>query len=92
VDTVGIRELKNQLSRHLKRVQAGERLIVTEHGKPIARLEPVEQTSAPEWMWQMVREGRAHWNGGKPRGARVPIHAPNARLAEAVLEDREDRV
>jgi prevent-host-death family protein len=35
---VGIRELKNRLSAYLERVQAGEEFIVTDHGKPIARL------------------------------------------------------
>jgi prevent-host-death family protein len=36
--TVGIRELKNQLSGFLDRVKAGEEITVTEHGRPIARL------------------------------------------------------
>jgi prevent-host-death family protein len=36
--TVGVRELKNQLSGFLDRVKAGEEITVTEHGRPIARL------------------------------------------------------
>lgn len=36
--TVGVRELKNQLSSYLDRVKAGEEVTVTEHGRPIARL------------------------------------------------------
>ena len=36
--TVGVRELKNQLSSFLDRVKAGEEITVTEHGRPIARL------------------------------------------------------
>ena len=38
---VGVRELKNQLSRYLKRVRDGEEIIVTEHGRSVARLLPV---------------------------------------------------
>ncbi|MEJ7798072.1 MAG: type II toxin-antitoxin system prevent-host-death family antitoxin [Solirubrobacteraceae bacterium] len=38
---VGVRELKNRLSAHLDRVKSGEEIIVTEHGRPIARLSPV---------------------------------------------------
>jgi len=38
VVTVGVRELKNQLSSYLDRVKAGEEVTVTEHGRPIARL------------------------------------------------------
>lgn len=40
-DSVGVRELKNQLSRYLDRVKAGEEITVTEHGRPIARLTAV---------------------------------------------------
>jgi prevent-host-death family protein len=35
---VGVRELKNNLSRYLDRVQAGEDVIVTERGLAVARL------------------------------------------------------
>ena len=36
--TVGVRELKNQLSSYLDLVKAGEEITVTEHGRAIARL------------------------------------------------------
>ncbi len=39
-DTVGVRELRQNLSRYLDRVKAGEPLIVTEHGREVARLIP----------------------------------------------------
>ncbi len=39
--SVGVRDLKNGLSAHLDRVKAGEEIVVTEHGRPIARLSPV---------------------------------------------------
>ncbi len=39
--TVGVRELKNQLSAFLERVKAGEEITVTEHGRPIARLSAI---------------------------------------------------
>lgn len=38
---VGVRDLKNRLSAHLDRVKGGEEIMVTEHGRPIARLSPV---------------------------------------------------
>ncbi|MCC6222850.1 MAG: type II toxin-antitoxin system prevent-host-death family antitoxin [Thermoleophilia bacterium] len=37
---VGVRELRQNLSRYLDRVKAGEALIVTEHGREVARLVP----------------------------------------------------
>lgn len=41
---VGIRELKNQLSRYIDQVREGKEVIVTEHGRPVARLAPLEET------------------------------------------------
>lgn len=38
-----MRELKNQLSRYLSRVQAGEEVVVTERGRPVARLVAIDQ-------------------------------------------------
>ena len=34
--TAGIREIKNRLSEYIRKVRAGERVVVTEHGKPVA--------------------------------------------------------
>jgi len=38
--TVGVRELRQNLSRYLDRVKAGESLTVTERGREVARLIP----------------------------------------------------
>lgn len=42
---VGVRDLKNNLSRYLDRVQLGEEIVVTEHGRPVARLSAVDHPS-----------------------------------------------
>ena len=39
---VGVAELKNGLSRHLRAVEGGEILEITDHDRPIARLVPIE--------------------------------------------------
>lgn len=36
----GVRDLKNNLSRYLRRVSAGERIAVTAHGRVLAELIP----------------------------------------------------
>jgi prevent-host-death family protein len=36
----GIRELKDNLSRYIRRVEAGERVVVTAHGRAVAELVP----------------------------------------------------
>lgn len=40
---VGVRDLKNQLSRYLDRARAGEDVIVTERGRPVARLSALDR-------------------------------------------------
>ena len=39
---VGIRELKNSLSKYIDRVRAGGEVIVTDRGRPVARLSAVD--------------------------------------------------
>lgn len=38
--SVGIRELKDSLSRHIRRVEAGERIAITAHGRVVAEIVP----------------------------------------------------
>lgn len=43
---VGVRELKNHLSGYLERVARGEEVIVTDRGRPVARLSSVSSVSS----------------------------------------------
>ena len=88
METVGIRELKTHLSRHLKRVRAGARLLVTEHGRSIATINPVEAQADVDWAHQLVAEGHARWNGGKPTGAKRPANITGRTASSIVIEDR----
>ena len=89
MDTVGIRELKAHLSRHLKRVRSGARLTVTERGRSIATINPVEAPVDVAWARRLIAEGRANWGGGKPVGNPRPAHIMGTRtVSDAVLEDR----
>jgi prevent-host-death family protein len=88
METVGIRDLKAHLSRHLKRVRSGVRLAVTERGRTIATINPVEPPTNVDWAHRLVAEGHAHWNGGKPTGAERPPKLTRRTAASVVLEDR----
>jgi prevent-host-death family protein len=88
METVGIRDLKTHLSRHLKRVRAGARLLVTARGRPIATITPVDMPADVDWAHQLVAEGHAHWNGGKPAGATRPATLAGRTASSIVLEDR----
>lgn len=89
MEPVGVRELKTHLSRHLKRVRSGTRLLITEHGRAIATIVPVETRADTDWAHRLVSEGRAHWNGGKPTGAPKARAVTGRRTASSVvLQDR----
>lgn len=86
--TIGVRELKAQLSACLKRVQAGERLTVTDRGRAVAMLTPVDTPASVDWVHAMVSKGRATWGGGKPAGLAKRIKARGKPASKMVIEDR----
>lgn len=88
--TVGVRELKNRLSHYLDLARNGEPIKVTARGEEIAVILPAARSRNEEVIWQMVREGRATWSGGKPKGASKLIEGRGKPLSEIVLEDRGD--
>ena len=89
METVGVRELKSGLSRYLKRVRSGVRVTVTERGRAIATIGPVDLPPDVEWAHALVVSGRARWSGGKPAGSRHPVPVVDAcSVSAAVLEDR----
>ena len=90
---VGVRELKARLSEHLRRAQGGERLVVTDRGRPIATLGPPDEVARPAhpaWLLQLAAEGRVTLGtGGKPLGLNPRVKLKGgATLSQAVIEDR----
>jgi prevent-host-death family protein len=72
--TIGVRELKEQTSRILRRVrERGEEIDVTYHGRVVARLVPASpkrpgpRTTAAAWatLDQVAREISARWPKGR---------------------------
>ena len=85
---VGVKELKDHLSEYLRRVHQGERLVVTERGKAVAALGPLEDHPDASCAWQLVGRGVAAWRGGKPLGATSRRKIRGKTTADMVLEDR----
>ena len=88
MSSVGVRDLRNNLSEYLRRVRDGELLVITDRGKPIGELGPAAGGRNVERARALVRKGLASWSGGKPKG--LP-HAPRPQaglVSDAVIEDR----
>ncbi|WP_229022820.1 type II toxin-antitoxin system Phd/YefM family antitoxin [Actinomarinicola tropica] len=44
---VGVRELRNQVAAVVRRAGAGERIVITVDGEPVAQLGPLSPTASP---------------------------------------------
>ena len=91
--TIGIRQLKAELSQHLRRVEAGETIQVTDRGRVIATINPVVplegEHPAVQWALALVAAGKASGSGGKPTGSKRPARLRGtATVSDAVIEDR----
>ena len=49
--TVSVHEAKTHLSRLLRAVEAGEEVVITRGGEPVARIEKVEPPPKKQWQW-----------------------------------------
>lgn len=89
--SVSVRDLKTHLSEYLRRVQLGESVEVTSHGKVIAQLvpAPVRKESVVQRLDGMpwIRMGLP----GAKLGLDAPIalHGEGPSLTEMLLSDRE---
>jgi prevent-host-death family protein len=89
--SVGIRELRQNLSRYIDRVKAGESLTVTEHGREVARLTPAGPKDSP--IARLVAERGAtmptvdladlEWGDGLPAAA-----PPSSQVLDELREER----
>jgi prevent-host-death family protein len=89
---MGIRELRNEAARAVRRAMAGERIIITISGAPAAQLGPLNQGEAAATLDDLIAAGlvraprrRTHRNPPEP--VQLP-HGPS--LGEVVLAEREE--
>jgi len=93
MESVGVRELRQNLSRYLTQVKAGESLVVTERGREVARLTPSGPADSP--IARLVAERGATMPRGdlidRIAGASRPPAGPP--YSEEILEElREERL
>ena len=89
--TVGIRELRQNLSRYIERVKQGETLTVTERGREVARLAPAGPKDSA--VARLVAERGATMPQGDlldlvpPRG-RPAVGPPSQQVLDELREER----
>ena len=91
--TAAISELKARLSEYLNKVKAGEDVLITDRGKPVARLSSISRTKGiRESLVSMEKNGLIRLGTGK-----LPKHFwtlpraedPKGLVLKALLEERE---
>jgi prevent-host-death family protein len=65
-ETVGVAELRQNLSLYLRRVERGERLVVTDRNRPVAELGPAPSTGSG--LDRLIVEGKV----SRPRRSTLP--------------------
>lgn len=78
---IGIRDLRNDVAAVVRRAAAGERVVVTVDGTPVAQLGPLEPIGAPT-LDDLIASGHVR----SPR--RPPPEAPHAE--DAPIDARSD--
>lgn len=81
---VGVRALRDALSRHLAEVQAGHTVTITEHGRPIARIVPVGRPNARE---RLIAEGRISPAPRRKEPAPTPVRTTGT-VSDLVTDQR----
>lgn len=87
----GVKDTKNSLSRYLVHVKAGEEVIITERGKPVARIirEEPGGRSAREILTPLAKQGRIVLPTRKIEKKRLTtVKVAGKPVSEMVIEDR----
>jgi prevent-host-death family protein len=83
---VGVRDLKNNLSRYLGQVEAGVEVVVTDRGRPIARLTSMDAVT--DKLAAMIEAGLVRPPSAKVRQRPVPLTSTGS-VSELVAEQRQ---
>jgi prevent-host-death family protein len=87
--SIGIRELKSKLSACVRDVKGGGTIVVTEHGRRVARIMP-EGHSLDERLETLKNAGVILWSGRRLGGMKPDVRPRGKRtVANIVVENRE---
>jgi len=89
---IGSREFKNRLGRYLLAVRKGQTLLITDRGKPVARVSPLDQNVDSELtisdvLKKLEAEGKIRLPK-RPLGRFRPVKIKGKPASQTILEDR----
>ncbi len=81
----GVKELRDNLSRYLSVVREGQEVTVTDHGKAVARLVPLDQ---PRLIDRLISEGLVSPPVHQKRLRTLPNVTGTGTVSDLVAEQR----
>lgn len=91
MEHVSVRELRQHLSRYLRRVEQGERLVVTERRRPVAVLGPLPEED--DVLDYLIATGEATKPIGDLLDLPLPPPSPPGPTTAQILDElREERL
>ncbi len=85
---VGMRELKAKLSEYIGEVRSGTTIVVTDHGRQVARIIP-ETESSEQILAVLKTTGTIMWSGRRLKKAKPRVHVRGSRtVSDIVIENR----
>lgn len=90
--SAGIKDLKNRLTYYLRRTKQGEEIVVTERGRPIAVIQPIQSVertvSLEARLARLAAQGFLTLPKRRPSGRVRRVKVPGPPLSKIILEDR----
>ncbi len=89
---IGSREFKNRLGRYLLAVRKGQTLLITDRGKPVARVSPLDQSVDSELtisdvLKKLEAEGKIRLPK-RPLGKFRAVPSRGKSASQMIIEDR----
>jgi antitoxin (DNA-binding transcriptional repressor) of toxin-antitoxin stability system len=91
--SISVSQLKARLSQQLRRVKAGETVLITERGRPIAMMNPLPPEIMSEELAELVEAGLVrpsseplapgYWDEERPAD-------PEGSVRQAIIDEREE--
>ena len=86
---VGIRDLESRLTEYIRDVEAGTTLVITEHGRQVARIVP-EGESLDQWLAVLNSTGALSWSGRRLAPTKPDVHLRGSgTVSDIVVENRK---
>lgn len=87
-----MKELKARLSEYLRRVDRGERLSVTSHGRVVAELSPASDVPPPSAeLRRLEADGIVALSKVRKPPDAPPLRRGSGKAADRLVEEREGR-